>query len=61
VANRHPDLVDLAKPEGSADPFVVACALEERDRLASTLWARPVFVVIEEKRRAPAKVHAGTT
>jgi len=45
VANRHPDLVDLAKPEGSADPFVVACALEERDRLASTLWARPVFVV----------------
>lgn len=56
VANRFPDLVDLAKPDGSADPYVVACALEEKDRVQATLWAQPVLVVTQESRKAPTRM-----
>jgi hypothetical protein len=56
VANRFPDLVDLAKPDGSADPYVVACALDERDRVNATLWPQPVVVVAQESRKGPTKM-----
>jgi hypothetical protein len=55
VANRYPDLVDLAKP-GSGDPFVIALALAEREQHQATLWPRPVIVVAEEHSKRPSKV-----
>lgn len=56
VANRFTDFVDLAKPDGSADPYLIALALEERDRQRSTLWESPVILVTEENRKRPGRV-----
>jgi hypothetical protein len=55
VADAHRDLVDLAKPTGSADPCVIALALMERDRQQATLWGAPVIVVTQEKRKRPGR------
>ena len=56
VAGAYPDLVDLAKPNGSADPFVIAAALEERDARADSLWPATVIVVTQERRTRPSKI-----
>lgn len=58
VAGRYPKpgLVDLAKPSGTADPFLIALALEERDRQRATLWESPVKVITEERTRRPGRV-----
>ena len=58
VANRYKDqgLVDLAKPGGSADPYLIALGLEERDRQRATLWECPVIIVTQERRKRPSKV-----
>jgi Domain of unknown function (DUF4411) len=56
VANKYTDLVDLAKPNGSADPCVIALALMERERQQSQLWQSPVLVVAQERRKRPSKV-----
>jgi hypothetical protein len=58
VANqyRNRGLVDLAKPNGSADPYVIALALHERDRQRATLWECPVIIVTQERRKRPGKV-----
>jgi Domain of unknown function (DUF4411) len=55
VADAHRDLVDLAKPTGSADPCVIALALVERERQQSILWGCPVLVVTQEKRKRPGR------
>jgi len=58
IADRYTNmgLVDLAKPNGSADPCLIALALEERDRQRATLWECPVVVVTQERRKRPSKV-----
>lgn len=55
VADAHRDLVDLAKPSGSADPCVIALALLERERRQATLWGSTVTVVTQEKRKRPGR------
>jgi hypothetical protein len=45
ILKRFPDLVDPNAPESSADPFVVALAVEERN----TTLAENVIVITEEK------------
>lgn len=58
VAKDYPSLVDLAKPGGSADPFLIFLALDQRERQRATLWASstPVVVVTQERRKRPGKV-----
>jgi hypothetical protein len=56
VANKYRDLVDFAKPKGTADPFVIALALETRDRQTGQLWGRATIVVSQENRKRPSKV-----
>lgn len=56
VADRYPALVNLAKPRGTADPFVVAVAIEERERADAGLWPREVVVVTNETSRLPGRV-----
>lgn len=58
VADRYKNqgLVELAKPNGSADPCLIALALEERDRQRATLWECPVVVVTQERSKRPSKV-----
>ena len=55
VANAYRDLVDFAKPRGTADPFVIALALETRDAKQGQLWGDSVVVVSEENRKRPSK------
>jgi hypothetical protein len=45
ILKRFPDLVDPNAPDGTADPFVVALALEEQ----STTLAEKIIVITEEK------------
>lgn len=56
VANSYRDLIDLAKPNGSADPCVIALAVLERERQQGQLWQAPVIVVTQERRKRPSKV-----
>jgi hypothetical protein len=56
VADRYPALVNLAKPRGSADPFVVALAIDERERSESGLWPRDAVVVTNETSHLPSRV-----
>jgi hypothetical protein len=53
VADRYPDLVNYAKP-GSADCFVVAAAIIERD--TPVLLPREAIVIANESRRAPDRI-----
>jgi hypothetical protein len=53
IADRYPDLVNLAKPRGAADPFVVALALDEREKTANSLWRSEVHVVTNERSHRP--------
>src|SRR5262249_4389961 len=46
ILQRFPNLVDPDQPRASADPFVVALAIQER---SSELYAPELFVVTEEK------------
>jgi hypothetical protein len=55
VADRYPGLVNLAKPRGTADPFVVAVAIEERERAAASPWPRDVVVVANETSQLPSR------
>lgn len=58
VVNGYRDtgLVDLAKPNGTADPCVIALALMERDKPQQRLWQSPVVVVTQERSKRPTKV-----
>ena len=54
VANRYPDLVDYSKKNG-ADPFVVACALAERNQqnVGFGFASSEVVVVASERSHLP--------
>lgn len=49
VAVNDTTLVNLYANHGNADPFVVACALDGRDRDAQSLFATEWVVVTEDK------------
>lgn len=53
IADRYPDLVNYAKP-GSADCFVVAAAVVERD--TPVLLPREAIVIANEARKAPDRI-----
>lgn len=55
VANRYRDLVDFARPTGTADPFVIALALVTRDQQLGEIWGKSVVVVSQENRKRPNK------
>ncbi len=55
VADRYPQLVDLAKPKGTADPFVVACAIEEIDIRSGTIFPCEAIVVTSEVSHLPGR------
>jgi hypothetical protein len=54
IADRYPDLVNYAKPKGSADCFVIAAAIIERD--TPVLMPRQVIVVANETSHAPGRI-----
>lgn len=58
VAERYRDqgLVDLAKPSGTADPYLIALGLYERERQQGMLWESQVVLVTQERRRRPGRV-----
>lgn len=55
VANRFPDLINLAKPKGTADPFVVGLAMLIEDQERSKIWGHEVVVVSQERSKRPSK------
>lgn len=55
VADRFPQLVNLAKPRGSADPFVAALGIEETARQGGMLFGNDVVVVTNERSHLPGR------
>lgn len=53
IADKYPDLVNYSK-KGSADPFVIAAAIMERDKLV--LVPRQAIVVASEVRHSPGRI-----
>jgi hypothetical protein len=52
IADRYPDLIDLQKKNG-ADPFVVACAVREKQAQEAILFGAEVAVVAQERSHLP--------
>lgn len=54
IADKYPDLVNYAKPKGSADCFVIAAAIIERD--TPVLMPHEVIVIASERSHAPGRI-----
>jgi hypothetical protein len=52
IADRYPDLIDLEKKNG-ADPFVIACAVREKQAEDAILFGAEVVVVAQERSHLP--------
>lgn len=55
IADAYPDLVIYEKKNG-ADPFVIACALRERESQNDGMFSVEVVVVTNEKSRGPSRI-----